>query len=215
MNKINFSGILLTLLLFNLPFFSAAQTAALKGTISSADGKPIVHATVSLKKGKINTYSDDAGNFSLEHLPALRDSLEISSLGFDNFSKAITIENGRINDLGIIKLNIKLNQLQTVEVTGRSGRSYKSDYSFYGNKTKMPVIDIPQSITAVTREVLQDKMEFTLKDALEEVPGLSQYSGYDEYAIRGFHADNAHDINGLRSYNTTYTSSMLVNIERI
>ncbi len=215
MNKINFSGSLLTLLVFALPFFSAAQTGILKGTISSANGKPLVHATVRLKKANIITYSDDVGNFSLEHLQALRDSLEISSVGFETLIKAIEIENGRINNLGIIKLNVKLNQLQTVEVTGRSGRSYKSDYSFYGNKTKMPVIDIPQSITAVTREVLQDKMEFTLKDALEEVPGLSQYSGYDEYAIRGFHADNAHDTNGLRSYNTTYTSSMLVNIERI
>ena len=108
MNKINFSGILLTLLLFNLPFFSAAQTGTLKGTIRSADGKPIVHATVSLKKAKIITYADDAGNFSLEHLAAIRDSLEISSVGFETFSKAIEIENGKINDLGIIKLNVKL-----------------------------------------------------------------------------------------------------------
>ena len=89
MNRIIFSVTLLTIFLFAVPFFSKAQTGALKGTINSADGKPLVHATVKLKKANIITYSDDAGNFSLEHLPALRDSLEISSVGFETFSKAI------------------------------------------------------------------------------------------------------------------------------
>ncbi len=206
---------MLILVLCASPFFSLAQTAGLKGKIITAGGKPVPHATIVLKKANITTYSHDGGVFAFEYLPALHDSLEVKSVGFATFSQEIVIEKGKISDLGTIELGLRINQLQTVEVTGRSGQSYKSDYSFYGNKTKMPVNDIPQSISAVTREVLQDKMEFTLKDALEEVPGLSQYSGYDEYAIRGFHADNAHDINGLRSYNTTYTSSMLVNIERI
>ncbi len=58
-------------------------------------------------------------------------------------------------------------------------------------------------------------MAFNLKDAVNEVAGVNQYSGYDEYTIRGFRAENARDINGLRGYNTTYTSSMLVNIERV
>ena len=215
MIKIDLLGIGLTLLLFSLPFFSQGQTAGIKGKIVNTDGKPVAHANIILKKTNITTYSNEDGTFSFEHLVTLKDSLEISSVGLELFTKEVLVEYGKINNLGLITLRLKVNQLQTVEVTGRPGQSYKSEYSFYGNKTRMPVIDIPQPITAVTKEVLQDKMEFTLKDALEEVPGLSQYSGYDEYAIRGFHADNAHDINGLRSYNTTYTSSMLVNIERI
>ncbi|MEO6960492.1 MAG: TonB-dependent receptor plug domain-containing protein, partial [Puia sp.] len=93
--------------------------------------------------------------------------------------------------------------LQLVEVLGRTQKSYKSDYSFFGSKTETPVIGIPQSISAITKELVQDKMEFTLKDAASGVAGVNDYSGYDEYTIRGFRAENARDINGLRGYNTT------------
>ena len=106
-------------------------------------------------------------------------------------------------------------QLQNVEITGRQSSSYKSNYSFFGNKTQTPIIDIPQSISTVTKELIDDKMEFTLKDVIANVAGVNQYSGYDEYTIRGFRAENARDVNGLRGYNSTYTSSMLVNIERV
>ena len=63
--------------------------------------------------------------------------------------------------------------------------------------------------------MIQDRMDFTLKDAVDAASGVEQYSGYDEYTIRGFRAENARMINGLRGYNTTYTSNMLVNVERI
>src|SRR5208283_4500708 len=102
-----------------------------------------------------------------------------------------------------------------VEVTGRKEHSYKSDYSFLGTKTQTLQKDIPQSIATITKEQIEDEMDFTLKDALHDASGVNDYSGYDEYSIRGFLADNARMINGLRGYNTTYTSPMLVNIERI
>lgn len=102
-----------------------------------------------------------------------------------------------------------------MEVRGRIARSYKSDYSFMGTKTQTASIDIPQSISAIAKELIKDKMNFTLKDAASEVVGVNQYSGYDEYSIRGFKAENARLINGLRGYNTTYASAMLVNVERI
>jgi iron complex outermembrane receptor protein len=105
--------------------------------------------------------------------------------------------------------------LQKVEITGSTSLSYKSGYSFFGNKTQTAIIDIPQSISTITKELIHDKMEFTLKDVVDDVAGVNQYSGYDEYTIRGFRAENARDINGLRGYNSTYTSSMLVNIERV
>jgi iron complex outermembrane receptor protein len=105
--------------------------------------------------------------------------------------------------------------LQKVEITGSTISSYQSGYSFFGNKTQTAIIDIPQSISTVTKELIHDKMEFTLKDVVDDVAGVNQYSGYDEYTIRGFRAENARDLNGLRGYNSTYTSAMLVNIERV
>ncbi len=117
--------------------------------------------------------------------------------------------------LGNIQIQLTSIRLQNIEITGRNSRSYKSDYSFAATKTQALLIDIPQSLSTVTKELINDKMQLHLNQALENIPGVTHYSGYEEYNIRGLHAENARLINGLRSYNTSLTSPLLVNIERV
>jgi iron complex outermembrane receptor protein len=202
------------LLLFSANVFSQKNIGSIKGKIITADGSP-AFVTVELKKLKRITVTDNEGNFKLAKLPFLQDTLIITSVESKMLAVAVVLENNREKDLGTIRLAYNISQLQDVEIKGRVLHSYKSGYSFFGNKTETPSKDIPQSISTVTKELIKDKMEFTLKDAVDEVAGVNQYSGFDEYTIRGFKAENSRDINGLRGYNTTYTSSMLVNIERV
>jgi iron complex outermembrane receptor protein len=180
-----------------------------------ASGQPAANVTVELQISNRATVTDDNGFFLLERLSALTDTLVISSVESKLLTIAISLHEGETIDIGVKKLEYYVSQLQDVEIRGRTAHSYKSDYSFFGNKTETPSKDIPQSIYTVTKELMKDKMEFTLRDAVDEVAGVNQYSGFDEYTIRGFRAENSRDINGLRGYNTTYTSSMLVNIERV
>ena len=187
----------------------------LKGIILTVDGEPAAGVNVELKKFKRRTVADSKGAFMIQHLPALSDSLVISSVGLNVYTTPVFLTTGETVNIGTIHLTKKVTTLQTVEINGRPAQSYKSDYSFFGAKTETGSRDIPQSISTITKELIHDKMEFTLKDAVGDVSGVNQYSGYDEYTIRGFRSENARDINGLRGYNTTYTSSILVNIERI
>ncbi len=188
---------------------------SITGTILTVDGGPVSGATIQLQKlGKI-AISDANGVFVLQHLPAFSDSLVISMVGANLYKQSVTLKPNESLNIKSIRLTYNIAQLQTVEIRGRLSQSYKSDYSFFGDKTETAAKDIPQSISAITKELIHDKMEFTLKDAVGDVAGVNQYSGYDEYSIRGFKAENARDINGLRGYNTTYTSSMLVNVERV
>lgn len=215
--KILFSILFTLIVTLFLPVITFAQkyTGIIKGKIISADGKPAENVTVELKKLKKVSVTDVNGNFILQRLPALNDSLVISSIDSKLLYLKVSLGYNETLNTGNINLEYNIKQLQSVEINGRLGISYKSDYSFFGNKTETPSINIPQSISAITKELINDKMEFTLKDAVDEVAGVNQYSGYDEYTIRGFRAENARDINGLRGYNSTYTSSMLVNIERV
>jgi iron complex outermembrane receptor protein len=48
-------------------------------------------------------------------------------------------------------------QLQTVEITGRKEQGYKNTNSFIGTKTATPLKDVPQSISYVTKELMQDQ----------------------------------------------------------
>ncbi len=213
--KANRLSAVFSVLLLPVLLFSQKPSATITGKIVASDGEPATGVTVALKEHKRLAESDSKGNFSLQKLPALHDTLIISSVGTNLYKQKISLNSGESLDLGIIHLTTSVAVLQTVEINGRSTKSYKSDYSFFGAKTETAAKDIPQSISAITKELIHDKMEFTLKDAVGDVAGVNQYSGYDEYTIRGFRAENARDINGLRGYNTTYTSTMLVNVERV
>ncbi|MCH3994634.1 MAG: TonB-dependent siderophore receptor [Prevotella sp.] len=105
--------------------------------------------------------------------------------------------------------------LPTVEVEGRRVQSYTSDYSYMLTKTQAPILQTPASISSVTKELINDKLQYSLQDISSDVAGVASYSGFDEYTIRGFRAENARLFNGLRGYNSKFASPMLVNVERI
>jgi iron complex outermembrane recepter protein len=215
MKAIRIQGTIFCILLSPILVFSQKSDAIIKGKVITAEGEPASGVTIELEQYKKLVFSDAKGNFSFQKLPSLKDSLIISSVGAKLYKQAIHLSAGEVLDIGVIHLTTNVALLQTVEINGRAAKSYKSDYTFFGAKTETAAKDIPQNISTITKELIHDKMEFTLKDAVGDVAGVNQYSGYDEYTIRGFRAENARDINGLRGYNTTYTSSMLVNIERV
>ena len=105
--------------------------------------------------------------------------------------------------------------LDIIEVNPRENTSYIKMVSATATKTSAPVMDIPQSISTVTRQLMDDRMDFSLKESVTELANVNAYSGYDEYSIRGFRAENPRQINGLRGYNSRYNSILLLNIESI
>ena len=199
------------------PLYTIAQEplGRINGRLVFSNSSSAANIRIGLKISNLATFSDSNGFFVLEHLPAMHDTLIIEPINAPLLTRSIILGKDETLNIGDIRLQHFINQLQDVEIAGHNEHSWKSDYSFFGNKTETLIRDIPQSISSVTKELIQEKMEFTLKDVVDEVSGMNQYSGYDEYTIRGFRAENAREINGLRGYNTTYTSSMLVNIERV
>ncbi len=105
--------------------------------------------------------------------------------------------------------------LDSVEVSKFINTSFIKPVSSTATKTSVQVIDIPQSISSITRPLIDDKMDFTLRDAVTDAANVNNYSGYDEYSIRGFLAENPRSINGLRGFNSTYSSLLLLNIESV
>lgn len=82
-------------------------------------------------------------------------------------------------------------QLETVIATGVTPASVPQT----GTKTASPLVEIPQSITAITRESLDEQNVQSLNQALRFVPGIQseQYgidNVFDFFQIRGFRADD-------------------------
>ena len=198
------------------PLFAQVPTTGnIKGRIVTPDNKPVSYAEVVVKKLNRKTIADRNGYFELNNLPALTDTIVVTAIGINTYRQPVSLAEGETINLAELQATYNNASLPDVEITGRVAQSYKSDYTFSTTKTQTALKDIPQSVSTVTKELIQDKMQWQLKDAVDDVAGVNMYSGYDEYSIRGFRADNAHLINGLRAYNTTLTSPMLVNIERI
>ncbi len=73
-----------------------------------------------------------------------------------------------------------------------------------GMKMELPLMETPQAITVVNRELLDAQQAVKLDDALKNVAGViagGYYDGWDYYRIRGFDASFNTYIDGLRGGN--------------
>ncbi|MFZ9395634.1 MAG: TonB-dependent receptor [Erythrobacter sp.] len=100
-------------------------------------------------------------------------------------------------------------------VTGQR-EGYAEEDGSSGTKTPTPVIDVPQTITFVTEDQLEDQSIRQLGEALRYVPGISLETGEghrDEIFIRGQETTADFYLDGLRDDAQYYRS--LYNVERV
>jgi catecholate siderophore receptor len=97
------------------------------------------------------------------------------------------------------------NQLPTVTVQSqRDNESYKNDY-LSSPKFTRPVLDTPQSVTIVTRKVIEDQNAVNVRDSLRNVAGISLGAGEggfqgDNLTIRGFSARSDFYLDNMRDF---------------
>ena len=106
-----------------------------------------------------------------------------------------------------------------MEIIGRRESSYKNTSSFSGTKTATAIRDIPQTINYVTKEVILDQGASTVNDVVKNVSGVSQYTTYNDFSIRGFRTtgnrNSGNLLNGMRAQTSLWSASSLANIERV
>lgn len=93
---------------------------------------------------------------------------------------------------------------------------YVATNSVTATKTDTPLIDVPQTITVVTREQLDDQAQHSLGDVLRYVPGITVGQGEgnrDQITLRGQNTTADFFLDGVRDDVQYYRS--LYNIERV
>lgn len=101
-------------------------------------------------------------------------------------------------------------------VVNGTREGYSSDDGSSGTKTPTPLIDVPQSISVLTEDQLDDQNVTSLNDALRYVPGVSLETGEgnrDEVFIRGQKTTADFYIDGLRDDLQYFRP--LYNVERV
>lgn len=116
----------------------------------------------------------------------------------------------------------KENQLNEIVVTSRRDNSYLTNSTVLGGKYNGRIKDLPQSISIVSSELMEDKQAFQVADIIPDLAGVTQASVYDEFVIRGFKSgydSGIRLINGMRSAygfgESYYRSPMTLNFESI
>ncbi|MEX0342224.1 MAG: TonB-dependent receptor plug domain-containing protein, partial [Erythrobacter sp.] len=103
-----------------------------------------------------------------------------------------------------------------IVVTGDRDTGYETDDGSTATKTPTPLIDVPQGVSFITEDQLEDQAIHQLNEALRYVPGISMETGEghrDEVFIRGQETTADFYIDGLRDDAQYYRS--LYNVERV
>lgn len=218
-NGLNFkTGLCIALFSVIFNFFSSslfAQSGKLKIRVSS-EGEPLTGASVMINKDSIGGITDHDGEFEWKHLYAGKYEVKVSMIGYHSQVKSITIDGEEKKHLDFI-LEKQYNDLQTVEITGRRETGYKNTTSFTATKTETPIRYVPQSVSYVTKELINDQMAFKMMDVLKNISGVSQNSyTNNKYVLRGFESESKQTlINGLKTFTGERSADILPYVERI
>jgi len=198
---------------FFYSFGQVNQQHKLYGKITNEVGEALSGVTVWLDDKSLSTKTDQDGNYSLQLDPG-HYQVHFSFIGYQAFTADVVLETGE-DKLFHVRMSRTQETLQSVEVTGRKESGYKNTVSFSGTKTATPIKEIPQSISYVTKETLDDQLAFKTSDAIKNVSGVNQYSyNNNDFVLRGFRASNTL-INGLRISTRGWAQNLLPYVERI
>ncbi|HEU4552672.1 MAG TPA: TonB-dependent receptor [Chitinophaga sp.] len=207
---------LLTAVFTFLSINAFAQTA-IKGTVRDINNIPVQKVSVTLLNKQHSTVTDTAGAFSFIGLPAGKYTIRFSHTGLTPDQKSISLGNGetRVVDMVLVP---STEQLQTVEITGRKESGYKNTNSFIGSKTATPLREVPQSISYVTKELMQDQSAVRVGDVVKNFSGVNQFTFYDDLTIRGFRINGGSTtqlLNGMRTFTGFWKQPMVNYLERV
>ncbi|MFY9826130.1 MAG: TonB-dependent siderophore receptor [Thermoanaerobaculia bacterium] len=154
--------------------------------------------------------SDSEGRFTLD-LPAGSHALRVELEGFAETVQRVTFSPG---DSSLHDLVLQAGAQETITVRAQNG--YQVPAITSGTKTLTPLRDVPQSITVVTRQLIQDQLMTSFGDVVRYVPGISLHQGEnnrDQVIIRGNSSSADFYVDGVRDDVQYYRD--LYNLDRI
>ncbi len=192
--------------------------AEISGQITDNNGNPISEAIITVKGQKRAVRTKGNGFFTLSELPSGETTILVHAIGYATQQRTLQLSNKSYTGVNFA-LQERSDALPTVDVMGRREQSYKNSVSFVGTKTATALKDVPQSIGYVTKELVLDQGAITVNDVVKNISGISQYSAYNDFSIRGFRSlgnlNSGNLLNGMRGLTPLFRQSSLANLERV
>ena len=176
MRKININLTKLGIVLFSVLMSSQilmAQTGGIKGLVTDEKNNTIPAANVLVIGTNLGTVTDDNGAFVLRNVTVGEQTIEVSFIGYETQTKAVTVVEGETLELSFV-LKDDYQTLGEIVVTA--------------SKRSERIQDVPQSISAVSGKGLEQMGVVDMRDYIEALPGVKLQSPNpieNDISIRG------------------------------
>ncbi|MES1211296.1 MAG: TonB-dependent receptor plug domain-containing protein, partial [Acidobacteriota bacterium] len=193
---------------------SAGEAISFPGRVLDPAGLPIPEARVTAvaegqTAAEATAVSGPDGRFTLALAPGVYD-LRIELDGFAEMVQRVTVTSGSAP----LDLVLQAGASDSITVNGHPG--YQTPAISSGTKTLTPLRDVPQSVTVVTRQLMQDQLMTSIGDVVRYVPGVALHQGEnnrDQVIIRGNSSSADFFVDGVRDDVQYYRD--LYNLDRV
>ena len=196
-----------------------AQTApALTGVVRDSTGLPLARATVTITSDSgehvVTALTNESGRYAIEHIPVGRYVGTAETTGFARQSRRFSIDATNVTVDFVLTVDVLT---QTITVSAQSPDSFHTQTATSALRTDVPLMDIPQAISIVPSEVLQQQAIRAVGEVARTASGMGRAIGYsesaDKFMIRGLLIDYTLK-NGFKNSSVLSFSDM-ANVERI
>lgn len=150
--------------------FGQAATGTLEGFVKDSEtGQPVIGANVTLRSSFIGAATGFDGKFRITRIPEGSYVVIVSILGYQRTTvEDVSVVRGQARSIDILLRPVPL-QSEPVIITA--------------NKREQSLQEVPVSVSTVTAQMIAERNNITLDDALRYVPGVNVLS--DQVNIRG------------------------------
>ncbi|WP_045689725.1 TonB-dependent receptor [Hymenobacter sp. AT01-02] len=192
MNSLRLLGLVTTFSATSLSVL-AQQSAAIRGTITTADGRPAESVTVGLKGRAQGAITNAQGAYTIERVRDGQYTVVVSAIGLKSEEKTVTVSGGQSVTLDFM-LAENAEELKEVIVSGARINRFSRKESVDVNKMPLSNLENPQVYATVGKELLTEQLVFSVDDATRNAPGVQKMweptgrsgDGGSFYASRGF-----------------------------
>ena len=181
--------------------FVSAQTNTgnIEGVITTPDGQPVANVNVKLKGQKKTTTTNEKGYFEFREIPFGNYTLIYSFAGETSQEVPVTVPP---DAEGQSNYNLSLSGSELKEVIVRIGGSINRGSATVG-KSNIPIMDLPQAVTIVGQQMIENQQMQRLSDVVKNVNGMylgtTRGSTQETFYARGYNLGSTNTFkNGFR-----------------
>jgi iron complex outermembrane recepter protein len=196
---------------------SGQSPNTLSGIVRDTQSGVIGGAVVRLKGSQatsLETTTKEDGTFEIQGLASGSYEVQVIRTGFEPLRQAVDWQ-GTATPL---EFTLRAGTLrQAITVSEDVGEGYLQPETQIATRSLTPLRDLPQAVTVVTRETLNDQQAFRFTDLYRNAAGVNAFSHYNDFTARGFRSGDGNVmINGQQGSGFNWHVPMAIsNVERV